>query len=449
MAFTSLFGTEVLALKAFVVLIFVLITLVSCRIDRQLGSRSRFHLFLVLAFLVYALRSDAPTTQLAILFLLVCFSAALTWRSPGVADGGGPILAALGSLVVGGAAAGLSFASKQNVGLLALSALVLVLMVESKGAGIRQRAAGLFAVALPFVLVIGVVSIPLLISGGWDKFIYYGFRDQGAYIRLAGVFYLPGLGILGELLAGIRSPEDLRLVYPYTAYLIPIAAFGALAVARVVMGPDPHGRGLVVLTFVTAGFLGMVPPAELAHLAYVLPPVLLGLGYGIRRVRPRLPPRLSRPLDAMVLLPLSLILAFNLVSPIRRAASDLFRISSLPHFRGVLNRSVHEERTLREAQALVDDVGRDRPFLLFPTASVHYLASGLDNPTPFDFPIAQVFGATGQQEIIAAVREGRVDVVCLEASEYPLTPVALERFVRQNLSPGLDVGPCTMYRSER
>ncbi|MGH2663156.1 MAG: hypothetical protein ACRDH8_10210 [Actinomycetota bacterium] len=446
MAFVSVFGTEVLALKAFVVLIFVLITLVSCRIDRQLGSRSRFHLFLILAFLVYALRSDAPTTQLAILFLLVAFSAALTWKARRVAAGDGATLAPVAPLVVGGAAAGLAFATKQNVGFLALSAFVLVLMVEAKGAGLRQRAAGLLAVALPFVLVIAAVSVPLLVSGGWDRFIYHGFHDQEIYLRVSSsVSYQQGLGMLWEILVTIRSPEQLRDLLAYAAYLFPIAAFAALLASRLVAGRDPQGRGRVVLFFVTAGFLAVFPIVDRGHLAYVTPVVFLGLAYGVRRLRPRLPTNLSRLAGGAAILVLAMILAYNLVAPLRRAASDAFHVSTLPHFRGALARSVDETRVRHEAQVLTEEIGTDRAFLLFTTPNVHYLVSGLDNPTPFDFPIAQVFGAKGQQEVIAAIEDGRIDVVCLAPQGGLLTP--LESYVRRSMSPGLDVGTCTIYRS--
>ena len=450
-AFMAVLGVEILALKAYVVLIFVLIVLVSCRIDRQLGSSSKLHAGLVLALLVYALpRQDAPYTSLAILFLLVSFSAALTWRSNWPPEAGRASSSArLAPLVVGGTAAGLSFASKQNVGLFALVAFALVVIVESKGAAIKRSGISL-TVLLPFLLAVGVVFLPVVLSGGWDELIYYGFQDQETFVRLGSISYLDGFGILKSLLLTIRSPEDLRPAFAYSSFLVPIATFGALAVARIVKGGDPHGLGLVVVAFVTAGFLGVFPRADLSHLIYVLPPVFLGLGYGLRRIRPRLPPRLSRLLQAGAFLALALVLMADVVASVRRVSSDLYGVSSLSHFSGALNESVFEAHTRLQVQALIDEIGEDQPFLLTPKASFYYLATGIQNPTRFDYPISMVFGANGQQEVIAAVEDSRIDVICLEYEDWPyqLRATELVRYMQHEMHRKSDVGACTIYSKE-
>jgi len=69
-------------------------------------------------------------------------------------------------------------------------------------------------------------------------------------------------------------------------------------------------------------------------------------------------------------------------------------------------------------------------FLLRPDAAVCYLATGLRNPTPYDYPLASPFGPGGQQQLAANLRSGRIAYCCwVPADAGALTPTVLEEAV--------------------
>jgi len=68
-------------------------------------------------------------------------------------------------------------------------------------------------------------------------------------------------------------------------------------------------------------------------------------------------------------------------------------------------------------------------FLLRPDAAVWYLATGLRNPTPYDYPLASPFGPDGQQVLADNLASGRVRSCCWAPSNAGmLTPVLLEQY---------------------
>jgi hypothetical protein len=68
--------------------------------------------------------------------------------------------------------------------------------------------------------------------------------------------------------------------------------------------------------------------------------------------------------------------------------------------------------------------------LLRPDAAVWYLATGLRNPTPYDYPLASPFGPDGQQVLVDNLRSGRVRYCCWKPAEAgALTPHVLEAYV--------------------
>ena len=68
-------------------------------------------------------------------------------------------------------------------------------------------------------------------------------------------------------------------------------------------------------------------------------------------------------------------------------------------------------------------------FLLRPDAAVWYLATGLRNPTPHDYPLASPFGPDGQQVLAGNLASGRVRYCCWVPSlAGALAPAYLEEF---------------------
>ena len=69
-------------------------------------------------------------------------------------------------------------------------------------------------------------------------------------------------------------------------------------------------------------------------------------------------------------------------------------------------------------------------FLLRPDAAVWYLATGVRNPTPYDYPLASPFGPDGQQVLAGNLASGQVRYCCWVPSHAgALTPTHLEEYV--------------------
>lgn len=87
-------------------------------------------------------------------------------------------------------------------------------------------------------------------------------------------------------------------------------------------------------------------------------------------------------------------------------------------------------------------------FLLRPDAALWYLACGLTNPTPYDYPLASTFGPTGQQEVAQQLRDGRIGWCCAQPAEHgALTPTHLEEFVARELVRVGETPLGTLYRT--
>lgn len=462
-AFAAVFGTEILVVKAMVGLFFVLTVLLCCRIAQQLGSARSFPLLLVMGLFVYGLpQGTGAYSPLANLFFLGCFSSALSWRKrEDVEDGAGNGWStSTNALSQAGVAAGLCFVSKQNFGVYALVALLLTVVMGSRGTGLSRRgpSVAVLRVLAAFLLASALVLLPVWFSGGIEKLFDYGFANKAAYLQLARVSYLEGLKPLGQLvlsmlLDGLRHPRALLLstipeaTYWQARFLLPFLAFPTLLVSWLSAGQGRRGVTTTVLLFVGAGFLGMFPRADSPHLTDVVPELLLGLTCAWYHLQPRIAPRWVRLTQAGLRLWFVIGLGFMLVKPSIGIASGTYQLSDLPHFRGPLVpvRELTEIRTY--AKTLAEGAGGEQIFLLSPEAGFYYLATGLQNPTAFDYPLATTFGRNGQAEVIAVISRGEIRAVCLDSRwSTPLSPLLLERYVVDHMERSNDLGFCTLYR---
>jgi hypothetical protein len=67
--------------------------------------------------------------------------------------------------------------------------------------------------------------------------------------------------------------------------------------------------------------------------------------------------------------------------------------------------------------------------LIRPDASVWYLATGLRNPTPYDYPLSSTFGPDGQEVLVEDIASGRVRYCCWHPSDLGLlSPAVVEAY---------------------
>ena len=445
----ALFGSEIVVVKAFVALCFVLTVLACLATQQRLSSSRRSIIFLLLGLLAYVWpRQAAGYTPLAYACLLGSLLATMVWQTR-LADAQESATASK-SLVLAGVLAGLSFAAKQNLGLCVLGALLasILLVALLERTSLRKTCAALLTALAAFTLTVGVTLLLVLVSGGSEQFIDYGFTNKRTYLRIGGFSYLEGLRALSKRVRTIHSLEDLRWVFLQTSYLLPPLTLVVMLGAGSVAGWQQRLYLAIGGLFAAAALTGVYPRADLEHLLYAIPPMLVCAVHAGSIVGARLPRAMQRMFQAGFAL--WMILGIGLIGSgaLGRILSPDFERSTLPHFRGVWLTKKEHAQLHRYATLLQAATEGEQTFLLSSQAAFYYLTAGLDNPTPFDYPLETAFGLHGQADVMAAIRAGQLQWVCLKrAPRYQMAAHRLAQFVVDHMDQVTDLKVCTLYRT--
>jgi hypothetical protein len=460
--FVKLFGNELLVHKAFMALLSALIVhLIWLVADQFAALRSvssglpaptrRVPLLLLLGVFVYGIPWKVTTTPLATAFFLGCQAATLAFLAAEQQGSGPGSRRSSAYLALAGAAAGLSFCSKQNYGLAALGALAVCAWVGSRAALMRRRLLDVALVPAAFAAVTILVHLPVYLSGGLPGLIDYGFTNKTQYVRFASVSYTDGIRWLWDsfcwLFSSAHLSKHLRGVYWALPFLLPFVTFPSLVAAHLFGPKDRRASSIAAMLFAAAGFVGVFPRCDRVHLSFVVPHLLLGLscaGQGVSLPWPGRPWKLAG--RALVFVWLGVGLGLKIVQPAVALLSGERGLSILPHYRGTPVVATRDLSWKRKAEALARASGGAPTFLLSPRAGFLYLASGIRNPTPFDYPIITGLGLDGEQKLIRALSRGDVGVVGIERDWWYLKPKSLTSYVEENLTKTDDLGFLAIYR---
>jgi hypothetical protein len=451
-AATALLGTQLVVLKGLVALCSAATALLAGRIAGRLGVGRTGQVLVIVASVAYL---DFPSpnlySPLAYLLLLVSMSATLEWRRRATqAPHGG----ARKVLLAAGAAAGLCIASKQNIGLLTLAAVLggVTVAAPRRAIGWSDRAVEIGLVAGAAIIAAALPLIPVAVDGDLGKLIAYGF-EKGKYVHHGSLSYLDGLRSLVNLVG--RPFSEPRTLAAYVAFLIPPASILALATAA---RRGERRLALTVAVFLGAAIAGVFPRADFNHVNDAIPLCAIALAWSMKRLSEELTEAARRRGLAMIAAVVTLPALSLVAHPVAQALRGDSTISHIRSFAGVVvpaelpAEASEFAATLREA-----DGGADSTFILLPNAAFGYLLSGLSNPTPFDYPTPTDFGPSMEADVIAAIREGRIRQVCMGsfARFWSPRPGRLVRYVRKTMVPraqirtpqGVDPsGACTIYR---
>jgi hypothetical protein len=354
------------------------------------------------------------------------------------------------ALASGGIAAGLSFASKQNIRFYALAALLFSVIIGLWG---RPKIRSRLLIAVPvtllsFCLTVVIVLVPVWLSGGWAKLLEYGFMNRLSYLQFAQVSYFEAIKILKSLVRVPNSAELLTTFFMYTLFLWPFLTFGSLLMALT----RKHRRKrltAVVTVFVATAFFGVFPRADLPHLAYAIPELLISLIYSWNLLKPKQETWWVKPIQVGIVLWIGIGMSLILATSIAKIQSPKYGVSRLPHFRKVLieRRVINEIGT--SALALSEAAHRgERPFLLSPGAGLFYLVSGAKNPTPFDYPLVTAFGRDGEADVISSFVRGSISSIWVDTEILAiprLRPMRLLIYLGAYGKPGEKLGIFTPY----
>lgn len=429
-AFAALTGNELLTLRMVTLTSFALTAWLGSTLAGRLGLGGPARALVALGTLAFSVQPATPYTPLAMVFFAGCFLASL--RAPA---------APASWFRWAGAWAGLAFAAKQNVGLLALLAVGGSLLAVERGRG-RLRAAlgaiGGFAGTAVFCL------LPVVAQGGGPRLLQYGFVGKTTYLEVAGVPYVSALWRLGAALGDPFDLPSLGRAWYEAAFLLPPLVFVGLLVA-VVKGGDRRVDGTVV-SFTLAAWAVAFPRFGSSHLGFAIPFLLVGAGHAWHRLARLLPPRLVRAAVALASLWIGVGAGARLVVWGARIGADGWAFSELPHFRAVVVRP-QEVARLRDQRDTVSRLGANRPALILARNSgLFYLTASLHNPTPYDYPYRSVLGPQGEAELVARIEDRSLTrVIVFEEPPDQQSPLRVERAVRDRMREAERVGGIALF----
>jgi hypothetical protein len=456
-AATAVFGIELFALRVLLVAIVVASYLVAADLLARLAGSRRYDLALVPMMFAWGLPANVPLYQpLANLFLLAAVDATMVW-SCRVAEG----RPSARWLLAAGAAAGFSFSAKQTLGALAIGAVAGVsgfVIARRRTAVASSLASSWLTAGLGFSAVVAAALIPVAASGGWEKFLDYGFLNKGTYVRVARVPYLEELA---AFVASLRPGPafDLLWIVKRQALLLPPAVVASMAAAWRVRARQPLAATVVAVVAATE-MATLFPRADIDHVIPAVPGFLVVILFAWHawtgpHTDSSVPGNVGTLRRWSSLAGTAVVAVVLAACAARLSASGVALVSagrtwsSLPHLRHVLIPRTREAELSAHAAALREEARGGSLFLLVPNAGLYYLVSGVKNPTPFDYPLGTAFGRTGEDELSDAVASGRVRRLCMTPVEGTMAPERLQRAVLAGLQRRADLGPCTLYEAAR
>ncbi|HEV2760565.1 MAG TPA: hypothetical protein VGV86_13450 [Acidimicrobiales bacterium] len=412
----SMFGAKLVVLKALIAVSFGVTVTASLFIARMLFAGSRARVLLVITLLLFGLPPPSSLyNTLVISFLSVTAALVLRWDDAlGAPPSRGRTRRLFWLSTAVGVAAGACCLTKYNIGAAAAVAVagsMVVPLVQRRLSGHDFVASGCTAAGAWLVTVLAGIT-PVLLQGAGGDFVRQ-LLDGGSLLD-APVPYQDGWRKLVEGVARLSMLET-RTLASYA--LVPISALmGALAIAKT--RAVVRGRLLMVGLFAVASVVLAVPRAD--HLIWAVPlPLALLLGSAAQMLRQWTE---HRPLTAVAVPSWCFGFALSwlgLAVGSEVVAARQFEMVRSGPFHGALLPPGQWGEIVRDAAVLRAQVGPDgKVLILRPEAGLYYLVGGMRNPTPYDYPDAFEFGATGVTELRTALADQTVRFTCI-GRDYP------------------------------
>jgi hypothetical protein len=419
------------------------IILFSIQIARKFNFSRISQVALGIVIVTYAKFSSNLYTMLAYVFFMLCFYM-IVYRLNATNKN-------LITLIMAGISAGLCFSSKYNIGIYLLTALILSLFLEKHryAIPIKKLFINTSILLVSFVVPIILTLLPVMLSGGFSKFLEYGFFAKGNYLELGKISYFDGLLKTGNFLTqSIFHFKKLQTPFLHTVFFLPFLLVPLLIWLLIRSKGNIKHATYIMILFYIASFLVIVPRADIHHLQFAIPVSFIAFLFALHQLK-----KYSYKLFRFLFIGTIcwIILGFTYIAEvkIRNMVSEKYHYSTIPHFLGIpVHRDHH--KNYKDTISKISSVAKDKKvFFLTPQAGFFYLTTGLKNLTPFDFPLATAFGLHGQSKVISAIESGKINLVFMEKKSGGIScPITLENYVETRMKFIGNIRTLSVYEHE-
>jgi hypothetical protein len=305
-----------------------------------------------------------------------------------------------------GVAAGLAFATKQNTGLLALAFALPLAWSDGRSRAV-VRIIGVF------VAVAAACLAPVWWQGAGTALLDFGFMGKSGYVQRGSMF------------------PDWRALWPHATaeWLLQCSLLSLpfAITAPFLLRRDGNGRRLGWFAVVAAVATG--PRFDLVHTLHALPACLCAFAYLASQLKEHF--RLAALAPVAVA---TLVLGITQYGePVRAAVRGDLVAGFLPQYGGVYVPADQAKQVREKASGLPRE--QNPLFLQSGRAGILYLASGLHNPLPFDYPLATAFGSHGQQKVVDYLEQNPQKCVWVgDDFEEHMAPQTIMSYVQTKLT---------------
>ena len=291
-----------------------------------------------------------------------------------------------------------------------MALLATVLLTD--GREIKRALRDAAAAAAVFAGVVLATVVPVAVSGGLPALAHDALPSAGTagYQGSGASQYIYTLRVLAHIvLLRVPSPTVASWVSAVTVLAVFILPLLALPLFVWALALKRDMRGVVIGLFTLAALAGALPRADYPHFVAVLPFLVLALVFAWHALRPYMSPALRVALAALVVVVVGARVGSMVLDASRPGD---FAMSRLAHFQGAPI-TFKAERYARSVTGELRAAPRN-VYILSLHAGLLYLASGREDPTPYDYPDANGLDAKAQAGVIEAVRSGRIRAIWLD-----------------------------------
>jgi hypothetical protein len=222
------------------------------------------------------------------------------------------------------------------------------------------------------------------------------------------------------------------------AFVLPLVAVGLLILAFALGDRRARVLSLIALLGGAAMTAHAIPRADETHVVAGSVGSIFAIGIAAGLLRQRVTARSVRLAIASVGGIAFVVLAAGAVSQLRLGDRGV------AHAKGI---GVPLGPGELDALARLRDATNGTVFVFSPDAAHVYLYGGLQNPTPYDFPIRTAFGGQGERDVAEAVRAGHLSVCVGFSYGPPLAPTEIDAAIAETRVPIGDYRPVCILQA--